>query len=395
MKLYQLLTEAKKSLDISAAFESAADLLTRAGIQKRKLEELRQGLYDLSTAVNGRDCMSGRDWMKLKEALNDCFSEAFEKVYSEQITEQDEWQFIINPYTDELNKHGQLLRDDNVHKKVKQLNMLLRAAEENETPDSVKEKIKKLKCLAEAYMQLVEARRQVSNNLIVKKHNTSAFEISKSVTADSLFAPIKKSLKQIISGPLDELEAQLQQEYEDKVTRIKSKIKKLGGKISAPGYGKQGDLTAEQLQLFNKLFDYDILDSYSGKNAQSIFVNISPVAEIKYYASSKAKQERDRVEAAFIAKNANKLLAIISNKGVRPVIEPVGEPKITAGLIQATLKFTFPDGAKFTVINKVIINKSQSGEAFYQYPITFHGVTLSDGFKMSSPSESKMLSQFN
>lgn len=397
MKLYQLLTEAKRTFDVSTTFESVVELLTCAGIHKNRLEDLKCRLQELVPAISGQGAVYARDWMKLKEALNHVFNEAFEKVYYEPAiteNENDEWYFTTSPYFYLSKEIQPVLSDSTISKNIKQLNITLQKAEDADVPEPVKHKLKKLKCIAEAYMELIEAQRAASNKIIVKKHYRAMSEIAQNTQNDSNFVLIKQSLKQIISKPLDKLEKELQEEYQDRIARLKSKIKRLDGKILAPGHGEQGDLSAEQLQLFIKLFNYDILDAYSGRKVQSTFVNVKPVDGIKFYAADKAKSERDEIESAFIAKNANKLMAIVANKNEPPSIQHEGEPKITAGLIHATLKFIFADGAKFTVINKVVINRSQKGDAFYQYPVTFHDVTLSDGTRISSPSEDKMLNQF-
>ena len=385
--------------DVSATLESVAEILSHAGIQKVKLEDLRCRLKELAPAVTGNGAVYVRDWMKLKEALNYVFSEAFERVYyeptiSEGEGEGDEWHFVASPHfalSTEIKPH---LSDITASKTVKQLNAALQKADNTSTPQIILEKLQKLKRLAEAYAELVDAHRVASEKIINKKRQKTSHNISSELQQDSNFKLVSDSLKSIISGPLDKLEKELKEEYNEKIARLKAKLKRLGGKILAPGHGEAGDLSAAELQLFMKMFDYESVDSYSGKKIQSLFVNIKPTELLKTYAAEKAKQDRTEIETSFINKNANKLIAIIANKAETPTIEHEDAPKITAGSIQATLKFTFPDGAKFTVINKVIINKSQKGEAFYQYPITFHGVTLSDGTKISSPSEEKMLNQF-
>lgn len=394
MKLYQLLTEAKKMIDVSATLESVAELLTQAGIHKSKLEDLRCRLSELAPVLNGTGSVYNRDWVKLKESLILIFNEAFEKIYFETaVTEDssDEWYFSTSPHF-HLSQTIAPQLSTNVSKNVRQLNSSLKQLGDDEASDALKLKLKKLKQLAEAYAELIEAQRIASEKVIAKRRQAAT--IPANLLEDSNFKLIVDSLKDLIAKPLNTLEKDLKEEFHDKITRLRAKIKRLDGKVVAPGHDEAGDLTAGELQLFIKLFDYESVDSYSGKKAKTLFVNIRPTEFIKSYAAEKAKKERDEIEATFIAKNANKLLAIIKNKKEAPSIEQLGEPKVTAGSITTTLKFIFPDGAHFTVINKVTTNRSPKGEAFYQYPITFHNVRLSDGTKISSPSEDKMLTQF-
>ena len=144
MKLYQLLTEAKRMFDVSATFESVAEILSQAGIQKAKLEDLRYRLKELAPAVSGNGAVYVRDWMKLKESLNYIFSEAFERVYYEPTIsegEGDEWHFIASPHFELSKEIKPHLSDITVSKNLKQLNAALQKANSTSAPQIILEKL--------------------------------------------------------------------------------------------------------------------------------------------------------------------------------------------------------------------------------------------------------------
>jgi len=271
MKLYQLLTEAKKMIDVSATLESVAEILTQAGIHKSKLEDLRCRLSELTPVLNGTGSVYNRDWVKLKESLILIFNEAFEKIYFETaVTEDssDEWYFSTSPHF-HLSQTIAPQLSTNVSKNVRQLNSSLKQLGDVEAPDALKLKLKKLKQLAEAYAELIEAQRIASEKVIAKRRRVTA--VPANLLEDSNFRLIADSLKDLIAKPLNTLEKELKEEFHDKITRLRAKIKRLDGRVVAPGHVEAGDLTAGELQLFMKLFDYESVDTYSGKKSKNPF----------------------------------------------------------------------------------------------------------------------------
>ena len=88
-----------------------------------------------------------------------------------------------------------------------------------------------------------------------------------------------------------------------------------------------------------------------------------------------AKNISKEQSESFFFKMANKLGGLIATplKEVRNHMMGENNP------FRSTLKFDFVDGASFIITNKIVVNTSPLGRPFYQYPCTFHGITLPNG----------------
>lgn len=95
----------------------------------------------------------------------------------------------------------------------------------------------------------------------------------------------------------------------------------------------------------------------------------------------------------FIAKNSLKLAQVLEKKD-EPTSSQIIRTNIRNGKVENTMKFTFSDGSAFTLDSSVVYKRSPNGKLFFQYPTRFKDVVLSDGSKMTSPSEEKMIKEF-
>lgn len=95
----------------------------------------------------------------------------------------------------------------------------------------------------------------------------------------------------------------------------------------------------------------------------------------------------------FISKNTSKLSEITAKKNNMKSIELLSA-STSRGVVEGSMKLTFNDNSEFTVHNKVVLSYSKYNKPFYRFPTTFHNVILSDGSKMSKPSEESMITTF-
>jgi len=109
-------------------------------------------------------------------------------------------------------------------------------------------------------------------------------------------------------------------------------------------------------------------------------------------AISKANAIADDVREGFVYKNGYKLSLIISGKGN---LEDTKVLRMNGGGdYGGEIMFTFKDGSRFIVRNKMVFKVSPLGKYFMQYPTTFHRVFLPDGSAMRQPSEENMVQVF-
>ena len=110
-------------------------------------------------------------------------------------------------------------------------------------------------------------------------------------------------------------------------------------------------------------------DSYNG-NYTTLKLNWKAIL------LQRAEADADFAQRMFLYKNVEKLAVIMENKG--EFTYKIQHGTVNCQGFQGEIVFTFADGSHFMVRNKVIINTSVHDRSFYQYPTTFHNVTLSD-----------------
>jgi hypothetical protein len=104
-------------------------------------------------------------------------------------------------------------------------------------------------------------------------------------------------------------------------------------------------------------------------------------------------QEAQRIakntQTQFVIKNTQKLASIITAKNNLKEAKMLHAEAGARG-IQGSSYITFEDGSSFTVQNSAVWSTSIHGKPFLRFPTTFHNVLMSDGNRMSQPSEEKM-----
>jgi hypothetical protein len=106
----------------------------------------------------------------------------------------------------------------------------------------------------------------------------------------------------------------------------------------------------------------------------------------------------NRMQTFFAEKNTDKLsliLEIKDNLNGKPTILNV---HAGLGVIEGNVKFSFEDGSFFTVRNKVVEKSTTdwygNWTPFYQFPTTFHQVSLPNGKLTAMYSEEQMVTDF-
>jgi hypothetical protein len=111
------------------------------------------------------------------------------------------------------------------------------------------------------------------------------------------------------------------------------------------------------------------------------------------YVKRKIEQSVSDILDGFISKNTSKIALILEKKGL-PKIHKLIHTHISQGMVENIMYFEFEDKSSFRIKSSIIYKYSSQGKLFIQYPTRFSNVVLSDGTKMSMPSEEKMIKEF-
>lgn len=106
-----------------------------------------------------------------------------------------------------------------------------------------------------------------------------------------------------------------------------------------------------------------------------------------------ATKVADEYRTSFVVKNFRKVASVIEAKGNLKDGTVLYRSVDISGMV-GIFRFTFADGAAFTVQNSVVQVVKQSRTRFLRFPLTFHNVLLAGGKKMPRPSEERMNSVF-
>lgn len=101
----------------------------------------------------------------------------------------------------------------------------------------------------------------------------------------------------------------------------------------------------------------------------------------------------DQIRDKFVYKNLRKLASIVDAKGNLHEGAVLFADVTQHGML-GRLRFTFSDGAAFTVQNSVVLSYSIYDRPFFRFPLTFHDVKMPDGSPMKQPSEERMNTLF-
>jgi len=110
-----------------------------------------------------------------------------------------------------------------------------------------------------------------------------------------------------------------------------------------------------------------------------------------------SREQADIVRDRYKLKMMAKLGSIVGKKAEKGVaLKSVGVGDLTArsGTFEGWMKFEFEDGSKFNVLNKVVTKWSQRGQAFHQFPTTFHDVKFHNDKTYKMRSEEEMNTEF-
>lgn len=188
---------------------------------------------------------------------------------------------------------------------------------------------------------------------------------------------------QVILAALRKMTDAMKDDYARSVTEYYTDVVEAYAKLSYDEQQKQYRNTANQFRVWNHG------DGSRWHQPKTLVANYRAILKAEGERAAKDMQE------GFIYKNAKKLRSIAETKGIALVNEPT--PKnlhVGNGTYEGELDFSFADGSKFTVRNKVVIKRNNYGTVFAQYPTTFHDVVLPGGVKMPSPSEERMNTVF-
>lgn len=120
-----------------------------------------------------------------------------------------------------------------------------------------------------------------------------------------------------------------------------------------------------------------------------------PEPDARSIIAEEAVKTAKMIRDDFVGKNRKKIVSILDGKGDANFAgyEVLGH-ELSLGGLTGTIRFTFRDGAAFTVKNQIVWSTSTLGKWFPRYPLTFHDVLMAGGVKMPSPSEKRMNTVF-
>jgi hypothetical protein len=119
-------------------------------------------------------------------------------------------------------------------------------------------------------------------------------------------------------------------------------------------------------------------------NGQRSATSWKPYKDWRKRIHAAAVAQAERMQKAFVEKNTDKLASIIEAKGNIDRLPEILNVSCHSAVIQSNIKFVFTDRSHFTVRNKIVEKGSYdyrrgSWKPFYQFPTTFHNVTLGNG----------------
>lgn len=255
--------------------------------------------------------------------------------------------------------------------------------------DADKKRLQELLKLHQAYGALQDALKALKPNAIKgrKPAEPDPNAFSSKLGSKEAVEKVRKHLLANISGPLDEFAKQMEEHFEDTVHELEGTKEYSSDELDRL-------LRSYKHQVFTHCFTFET----SGWGKTRKYFNVKPSPAAKTWPKAEAKRMRDDMQEGFLAKNIMKISHLLDLKGNLTKVTdlPTKPVKVVAGKgsLEAGFKFEFADGARFTVVNKIIINYSARGAAFYQYPTTFHDVVKADGSKLEAPSEEKMVKGF-
>lgn len=273
----------------------------------------------------------------------------------------------------------------------KQIRLLTKAITHHDVPVAAKkifaEMLEANKAAAEVKVVLDSLKgKTISGRKPVTQHNPNAFQ-SRPGNKDAREA-VQKAISPAIAPQLDQYETQVKEYFQGLI----DSVKKMDTYTFT--YKKRDPML---LMVMQRCYKYETKRTYDREGTATLSEFVAqPTAQT--FAAIESRSQRDSLEQQFLYKNIRKLSQIVELKGNLSKIEvlPAKPVKVRAGsgTLEAGFVFSFDDGSRFTVVNKIVTKYTETGKPFEQFPTTFHDVLKADGTKMKFPSEEKMVKEF-
>lgn len=122
-------------------------------------------------------------------------------------------------------------------------------------------------------------------------------------------------------------------------------------------------------------------------------VSLKSDEEIDKVIKKNADRETNDMLDQYVSKNTEKLALIVQKKSAIKT-HKVLRVSVRNGILENDMLFEFADGSSFKIYSKVEYALSPRGKYFLRMPTRFTDVIMSDGSRMSGPSEEKMIKTF-
>lgn len=390
MLLKELLTEQK--IDVAKLFGEAADIAKDNEHAKRFFDRFFSGKTAYSNqlpmfqAAIDNNTIWNVDYNELKDGVFRVLENSYEQVFENFKIDGDSWTWHQSKATILMKDQGidswDLDRHISGTNYKKQIRLMDRLTKIKTFPEEMIAHFKKLESFLKVYGQLREAYVMLKPVIVKgRKPNTNVDpnKFTNKPGSKESQDVVRNHLTTQITPLLDLFEqdqrASIEKLFQHFVSKKKISMKEVSGYDTF---------------IIQHMIDFAEAGNYQNRE----FVVKGPAAKASEWADKQCAQSRKIIEETFLLKNIKKISSIVDAKGNLDKIEDKGT-YVGKGVIEATTKFLFTDGAHFTVVNKVVTKFSpRNHKPFYQFPTTFHDVVKADGTKVSYPSEEKVVKLF-
>ena len=390
MLLKELLTEQK--IDVARLFDEAADIAKDNEHSKKFFDRFFSAKSSYSNQLSmfqaaiDNNTIWNVDYNELKDGMFRALESSYEQVFENFKIDGDSWTWHQSKATTLMKNQGidswDLDRHISGTNYKKQIRLMDRLSGFKTFPAEMISHFKKLESFLKIYGQLREAYVMLKPVIVKgRKPNTNVDPnkfTNKSGSKESQDVVRTHLTTQIT--PLLDLFQQDQRESIEKTFKQYVAKKKISMK----------EVSGYDAFIIQHMIDFTEAGNYQNRE----FMVKGAASNAADWADRQCAQSRKLIEETFLLKNIKKISSIVDAKGNLDKIEDNGT-HVGKGVIEATTKFLFTDGAHFTVVNKVVTKfSSRNYKPFYQFPTTFHNVVKADGTKVSYPSEEKVVKLF-
>lgn len=381
-------------MKVSQLFESKVDMHTLIkpiikDIPENKVKKFEDAVLKIQKGIDAGEIFNA-DYVDAKDTIGRIYEQIFGIYYwdnNKKFPHGPATWFHQDAYKETSWDVDSYLSSQSIRKTAANVNTLVKLGKGTEYAVQFNE----MKRVADSFAAVVPVLKELKSKTVKGRRPkevdpNAPVKFSSKIGSDKAIKLVTEAFKEMLTPLLDDYQKQYEAMLDKDIKRLKSLIKEKNGQLQRDEYKKPGDLSMPQKMIFQDIFTFSAQGNF--------FVDIKPNAKIKTYAADEAAKVRDSIEKTFLSKNIRKLSAIIDSKSGKIKIEDQKQSNVTSNTIQCIMKFSFEDNSEFIVNNKIMINRSSTGKEFYQYPTTFHDVKMSDGTKLASPSEEKMVSQF-